>query len=183
MHFCWVPCAQRTEILTLVDEHEVHERARGGIAAGKRNPADRVDVMDLSGSRPPGARATPSIRPDRAAVGRAAVLGFQQTAGNRSVAALLAPRPVDSPAMPPTAPSKTESSTVTDGTPPVLDQLWRDLIGNRDQALLTVPTLDTASEARLAKMAAIYEEVTGRRPRITVRETVKPPPQSSPPDK
>jgi len=71
----------------------------------------------------------------------------------------------------------TVEGTISDGK---LDQLWRDLIGNGDHALLTVPTLDAASEARLAKVAAIYEEVTGRRPRISVRETVKTPPKPSP---
>lgn len=59
-----------------------------------------------------------------------------------------------------------------------LDQLWRDLqtpnIGGTQAAnrvLLTVPKLTQDSADRLAKMAAIYERLTGRRPHIFVRET------------
>ena len=59
-----------------------------------------------------------------------------------------------------------------------LDQLWRDLqtpnVGGTQAAnriLLTVPKLTQDSADRLAKMAAIYERLTGRRPHIFVRET------------
>ncbi|MFD8498408.1 DUF4157 domain-containing protein [Amycolatopsis sp. NPDC059657] len=59
-----------------------------------------------------------------------------------------------------------------------LDQLWRDLLTPtpgasvaRDSAMLTVPELTPDSAKRLAKMAAAYEELTGRRPMILVRET------------
>ena len=59
-----------------------------------------------------------------------------------------------------------------------LDQLWRDLqtptTGGTQAAnrvLLTVPKLTEESANRLRKMAAIYEQLTGRRPAIFVRET------------
>jgi hypothetical protein len=59
-----------------------------------------------------------------------------------------------------------------------LDQLWRDLQtptpGSSTPAnhvLLTVPRLSDPSAERLARMAAVYEHLTGHRPRITVRET------------
>lgn len=54
-----------------------------------------------------------------------------------------------------------------------LDQLWRDLV-ERDAAILSVPQLGPKSEAKLAKMTAIFESLTGRRPRVTVRESVVP---------
>ncbi|MEV4319595.1 DUF4157 domain-containing protein [Actinocrispum sp. NPDC049592] len=61
-----------------------------------------------------------------------------------------------------------------------LDQIWRDLLtptmGStqpRDYATVTVPQLSKESGQRLARLAAAYEELTGRRPTITVRETVK----------
>ena len=60
-----------------------------------------------------------------------------------------------------------------------LDQLWRDLQtpypGAKEAAseiMLTVPSLSKEGEVRLAKMAAIYEHLTGHRPRIKVRETM-----------
>jgi len=60
-----------------------------------------------------------------------------------------------------------------------LDQLWRDLqtpIPGAKEAsneiLLTVPRLSKKGADRLAKMAAIYEHLTGHRPKITVRETM-----------
>jgi hypothetical protein len=51
-----------------------------------------------------------------------------------------------------------------------LDQLWRDLVSS-NQVLITVPRLTPEAEQRLAKMAAIFESKTGRRPLIIVRET------------
>ena len=60
-----------------------------------------------------------------------------------------------------------------------LDQLWRDLQtplpGTKEasnQIFLTVPRLSKEGEVRLAKMAAIYEHLTGHRPKIYVRETM-----------
>ncbi|SDW52773.1 protein of unknown function [Amycolatopsis xylanica] len=70
----------------------------------------------------------------------------------------------------------TVEGEISDGK---LDQLWRDLLTPtpgaskaRDTALLTVPKLTPTSGTRLAKMAAAYEALTGRRPLIIVRETI-----------
>ncbi|WP_370941803.1 hypothetical protein AB5J62_22100 [Amycolatopsis sp. cg5] len=69
----------------------------------------------------------------------------------------------------------TVEGEISDGK---LDQLWRDLLTPtpgarvaRDTALLTVPKLTPDSGNRLARMAAAYENLTGRRPLIVVRET------------
>jgi hypothetical protein len=51
-----------------------------------------------------------------------------------------------------------------------LDQLWSDLV-QHNRAALTVPQLTPAAERKLGQLAAIYEQLTGRRPLITVRET------------
>jgi len=51
-----------------------------------------------------------------------------------------------------------------------LDQLWSDLV-ERNEVMLTVPELTDVSARRLAHMAAVYEQFTGKRPNITVRET------------
>jgi hypothetical protein len=51
-----------------------------------------------------------------------------------------------------------------------LDQLWSDLV-EHNRAALTVPELTPAAERKLGQLAAIYEQLTGRRPLITVRET------------
>jgi hypothetical protein len=51
-----------------------------------------------------------------------------------------------------------------------LDQLWSDLV-QHNRAALTVPELTPAAERKLGQLAAIYEQLTGRRPLITVRET------------
>jgi hypothetical protein len=62
-----------------------------------------------------------------------------------------------------------------------LDQLWRDLLAvtpgankPRDEAILTLPTLSPNAEHQLLKMASAYEQLTGRRPSIIVRETAVP---------
>jgi hypothetical protein len=62
-----------------------------------------------------------------------------------------------------------------------LDQIWRDLLAvtpgdNKpsNTAIVTVPTLSPTSERQLVKMAFAYEQLTGRRPTIIVRETVVP---------
>jgi hypothetical protein len=62
-----------------------------------------------------------------------------------------------------------------------LDQIWRDLLAvtpgaskPRNEAIVTVPTLSPASERQLVKMAHAYEQLTGHRPTIIVRETVRP---------
>jgi len=62
----------------------------------------------------------------------------------------------------------TVERSISDGK---LDQLWRDLV-ERDVAIVTVPSLDERSGERLSKMAAIFAKLTGRRPLITVRETI-----------
>jgi hypothetical protein len=52
-----------------------------------------------------------------------------------------------------------------------LDQLWSDLIKNDGGAMITVPELTAEGERRLARLASVYERVTGQRPTISVRET------------
>jgi hypothetical protein len=52
-----------------------------------------------------------------------------------------------------------------------LDQLWRDLVA-RNQVMLTVPSLHPIAEMQIRQLAAIWEQVTGRRPLIIIRTTL-----------
>lgn len=63
-----------------------------------------------------------------------------------------------------------------------LDQIWRDLLnpGRNHTAHITMPSIGDKSAKALARMAATFEKLTGKRPTIVVREYAPTAPGATP---